>query len=251
MAASKCCNVKCGLLALNSILLLLALVLLSIGCLLQSAFHAYMGLLQGRMTSPAILIICLGLVLLSSSLFGFISTIRENYIMLSAYVCIVVTIIIFELSVGVAVFSMKSSVKTLVIRTMHTAEAHYNSSKATACMWDAVQNYLQCCGMKRFEEWRHFLGSETVPDSCCIHYSLGCGYHIHKANIHKDGCLSAIHGWLFRNQIIIGIMCTVFILIQLLALLLAHLYCNILNERCTVTRGNFTTKNILKWLRLT
>ena len=242
----KCWNYKCGLLAINSILLLISLALLSLGSFLQSAFHVYLGMLKGRMTSPAILIICLGLILFASSLFGFISTIKESYILLSTYVCLLVTITIFEIAVGVAVFSMKSSVKKLVIHAMQVAEAHYNSSKAMACMWDTVQNYLKCCGMNRFEEWHNFLGADTVPDSCCVHYSLGCGHNINSTNIHKYGCLSAIHNWYFQNQVIIVALCTVFILIQLTALLLAHNYCNILNQRCTVSRRNLTIKSIFK-----
>ncbi|XP_052821542.1 CD63 antigen [Octopus bimaculoides] len=218
------CSAKCTLILLNAFFLVVSLVLIAVGSVMQVSFHAYAQVFRDSVSVPAVLIISLGLLICMTSIFGLVIVVRERYILLSVYSCVLVILVIAETFIGLVGLTLKSYVRQIVVHTMQVAERKYNESISAAYTWNTIQNNLHCCGILNYTEWSTYLNN-SVPDSCCISYKYNCGINAVEANnVHATGCAKALFHWLYEHQIVIGVLCAAFVLLKILTLMLARCY---------------------------
>lgn len=224
------CSAKCALILLNVFFLAVSLVLIAVGSLMQVSFHAYAQVFRDSVSVPAVLIISLGFLICMTSIFGLVIVVKERYILLSVYSCILVILVIAEILIGLVGLTLKSYVRQIVVHTMEVAERKYTESLSAAYTWNTIQNNLHCCGIFNYTEWSPYLNN-SVPDSCCISYKYNCGITAVEANnVHTTGCTKALFHWLYEHQIVIGVICAAFILLKILTLMLARCYSGYLLE---------------------
>ncbi|XP_018027664.1 CD63 antigen [Hyalella azteca] len=79
----------------------------------------------------------------------------------------------------------------------------YSTNSSAAAMWDEIQNEVECCGVVDYNDWftSGFGDGMSVPDSCCLLPSTGCGAGIRSHSdiddyISTQGCLPVLSsGW--------------------------------------------------------
>merc|ERR1719430_1295199 len=90
-----------------------------------------------------------------------------------------VIFIIAFLGCCVAAFLFQGSLKAAVIKNMEAGMENYNSTgyDGVTMTWDVVQSELKCCGVQTWQDWKNVtqFNDGSVPDSCCIELSIGCG----------------------------------------------------------------------------
>ncbi|KAB7496660.1 CD63 antigen [Armadillidium nasatum] len=83
--------------------------------------------------------------------------------------------------------------------SMTTSQQYYSYNISDTQMWDEIQLEVNCCGVISYEDWfttRYGNGS-SVPDSCCLMVTKGCGANIASNSDPGDeiilhGCLPTI-----------------------------------------------------------
>lgn len=86
----------------------------------------------------------------------------------------------------------------------------------------------KCCGVTGPQNWEGYVGnsSNSVPDSCCIDYSAGCGYNVlAEANysnvINTKGCLPWLEYALAYGALVIGIIAIAVSIVELVSVICA------------------------------
>ena len=120
---------------------------------------------------------------------------------------------------------------------------NYKSSSATRAKWDSLHREFSCCGGLNFADgykiWRNAdigLQSNSVPDSCCLRPSEGCGRNVFREEtdltvnriIFTHGCVTIMEPKL-NGQVVPVLLGyagvgTVLALVQLLAVVFACAY---------------------------
>ncbi|WP_395241718.1 hypothetical protein, partial [Salmonella sp. s51933] len=112
--------------------------------------------------------------------------------------------------------------------------------------WDWVQRKFECCGVNASKNWYRYDKANgkhnIVPDSCCIVESEKCGNPyktiingteeiIHE--IYSKGCFDELKDFLENHLLIMGILAAVFVVIELVAMVLASLLLNYFKNNST------------------
>lgn len=208
----------------NLVFLTISLVLVITGTLNHVSFNGN-SVFGGRINAPAALPISFGFLLTLTALFGIISVCYRNSVLLCAYICFLSTLILIELPLGIIGFMVKSRVLKMITDSLRSAESKYTTDIFVASIWDTLQRELKCCGINRHSEWLYYLNGSSLPDSCCVVYSLSCGnFAIATGGFYKSGCTNAIAQWADKHEAAMAVLFTVIIVIQLLSLILSRTY---------------------------
>ena len=203
----------------------LGTILLFIGTAFQRAVSEEFSQYSVYTNIPTILIICLGASLVLTSLLSLLSIGCRNPIILFVYIIIFTILIIVELLVGAAVFASKSHMLGLVKESMRTTEILYTSDHSASFSWDSIQQNLHCCGLDHYEEWFRYLNKSSLPDSCCVRLTKGCGTDsISTGNFYQTDCTVAISRCVRSYSIAFAILLTFVIIFQFLSLFCARIY---------------------------
>lgn len=221
---------KYYLLIINIILLLSSLGIFIVGGIVKSDLNANYSLFREHVNNPLAFLITFGVGLCLAVLITFISVYRQNHVMLSLYIFVMALLVVIELSVGIAIFVTKSRVLSLITQSLRSAESVYSSDHVAALAWDSVQRGWRCCGLYRHDEWFRYLGRSSLPRSCCVRYSSGCGNDaVQTGNFYQTGCASALSQWAHKAEITTAVLTTFLMSLQLLSLPLARRYQRILH----------------------
>ncbi|NXL36508.1 TSN36 protein, partial [Glaucidium brasilianum] len=134
-----------------------------VGAYVINTYKSYDNFLQDKYALlPAVIIICVAVVMFIIGLTGCCATFRESRVGLGL--------------VSVARSCMSSSspccVKTDVQGTMHSVFEKYNGKDPESGVVDYLQEQLHCCGVKNYSDWTttqwfNSTGNNSVPLSCC------------------------------------------------------------------------------------
>lgn len=219
------CSSKYCIVFVNLIFVLLALVLLIIGSTIQISLNGNYGMFSDHVSTPVALIISFGALLSLSSLLALLGVYFRSHFLLSVYVFTMFVLIVVELSVGIAGFVVKSRVLSLIADSMRSAEPKYTINHFASADWDSVQRDLKCCGVDSHNEWFAYLGNSSLPDSCCIVYTVDCGCDaVSTANFYQTSCNDAISTWTRRRETPAAILFPFIIIFQTLSVLCSKRY---------------------------
>jgi hypothetical protein len=108
-----------------------------------------------------------------------------------------------------------------------------------------VQKKWQCCGIEKASDWdRNKLydcarGQApwkcSVPDSCCITATQGCGRDARKFSpnqiIHERGCKESFQSWVERNLDTIGATALTLAILHILGIFMVYMFITKVEDR--------------------
>ncbi|ESO09549.1 hypothetical protein HELRODRAFT_185361 [Helobdella robusta] len=212
---------KCGkyvFFVLNLILFVAGIALIVAGVLVQSKFNDYFAFFSGKVNYASLFIIVVGVIIFWVAFFGCCGSFKENRTMMIVYMIMVVLVIILEIALVVAAHFNSAQIEDKMASKMRETIPKYdlsNHEQGIGFTWDKLQKTLKCCGVQIISDWydgnsqMEYL--QTVPDSCCIEPSVGCGKvgnHSLTSEYVKDtyniqGCAPALKMKFKDNEIII------------------------------------------------
>ncbi|KAM8838010.1 CD151 antigen-like [Spinachia spinachia] len=145
-------------------------------------------------------------------------------IVLIAFVCILIIIIILEVLTG-AVFYLIGK-KTVLLKLKGSVDdktlnviRDFSPEKRRAI--EEIQEKFRCCGAYGPADWSDSVGWENhdaVPDSCCVVKSEHCGEN--KENVHPTGCVKNIGVFMMKNLLWVAVVCIVLGISEVLGVLM-------------------------------
>nr|CAH7722343.1 unnamed protein product [Callosobruchus chinensis] len=177
--------------------------------------------------SASNLSIAIGFIIFVVALFGCIGALKESVCLINVYALMLFLILILELSVSIAAYSMRGNLEpTLKANMLETMDDYQTYTYHT---WKLVQYNLECCGVEGPSDWNKYgkmyhlntiiqpNRTYYVPSSCCTGFDCDHGY------LYIDGCLAGIRYVVSECAVLLGVgaMCISFI--QLLGVIFAYL----------------------------
>ncbi|KAJ0064426.1 hypothetical protein NL108_006446, partial [Boleophthalmus pectinirostris] len=112
-------------------------------------------------------------------------------------------IIIAEIAAAIVGYIYRGKVTDVVKDSLADMISNYNtSSPEFRDAVDKLQQDLKCCGVNSSADWRSYTQEgDTVPDSCCISKSQGCGQGTMSdaSKVFQRGCQQAVEAVLKAN----------------------------------------------------
>lgn len=202
--------------------MVLALVLIIIGAVIQGSFYGSSSLLYGYISVPAGLTMAFGALLLVASLIVLVCVYCESASALLVYMLLLSTLIIIELAAAIASLVMKTYILSMITDSLRSAQLKYTDNHSASLTWNSVQRDFKCCGVDHYKEWFHYFGNSSVPDTCCVDYSVDCGsLAAVNDNLLKTSCSVAIELWTKSHQIPATILFIFVLFMQFFSLLLS------------------------------
>ena len=224
--------VKYYLLFVNTLFTIFALLMFSVGILIQSTFHGASGLFGASINVPSSLSILLGFLFTVTSLLAFLGISFKSSRTLSLYSYVLLLLVIAELSVGISGFVFKSHMLKLITNSMSSTEAEYTKNNITKDTWDFIQQNLQCCGVHNHSEWFHYLGKLQLPDSCCLSKNSDCGRTaISDGNFQKTPCSNTISKLTRKNSVVAAVLLPTILILEIFSALGSKIYQHVLEAR--------------------
>ncbi|KAH0627826.1 hypothetical protein JD844_008290, partial [Phrynosoma platyrhinos] len=168
-----------------------------VGGYVLNTYKAYDPFLQDKYALlPAVIIICVAVVMFIIGLVGCCATIRESKVGLGVFLVIILMIFVAEVAAFVLGFIYRGKIKTDLHEPMIQAFKVYDGKTEESHVVDYLQRELQCCGILNYTDW---IGSQwynstgrnnTVPLSCCkLDVSKNCTGRLSEPKfLNTQGC---------------------------------------------------------------
>ncbi|XP_062984774.1 tetraspanin-36-like [Elgaria multicarinata webbii] len=169
-----------GVIASKTVLFLISLIfgaaaigLSYVGGYVLNSYKVYDPFLQDKYALlPAVIIICVAVVMFIIGLIGCCATIRESKVGLGVFLVIILIIFTAEVAAIVLGVIYRGKVKTDLHDPMLQALRAYDGKTEDSNVFGYLQQELQCCGVQNYTDWigtRWFntTGNNSVPVSCC------------------------------------------------------------------------------------
>lgn len=187
----------------NFIFWLCGLALIVVGVLVQLSLHQTVMISDASASGAPILIIALGVIIFLIAFFGCCGAWKENFCMVTMFAVLMSLIIIAQVVAAVLGYIYRGKVTDVVHDSLTDMISKYNSSTPEFRDGvDALQHNLKCCGINNSADWRIYTSEEnTVPDSCCITETVGCGQGTmtDATKVYQTGCQEALETLLKDN----------------------------------------------------
>ncbi|NXA34669.1 TSN36 protein, partial [Eudromia elegans] len=151
-----------------------------VGGYVINTYKSYDNFLQDEYAVlPAVIIICVAIVMFLIGLIGCCATLRESRVGLGLFLAIILIIFIAEVSAFVLGFVYREKVKTDVQDTMRSVFEKYDGKNAESTVVNYLQEQLHCCGVRNYSDWTstpwfNSTGNNSVPLSCCRQELSNC-----------------------------------------------------------------------------
>jgi len=190
-----------------------------------------------------VFMITLGVYTFLVCIFGFFTSGSENQPMIAGYAVLLAVAFLAQLASIFFAMELRTEVNKNITPTSEIiAELNqYGLAPEITSKWDTLQKEFHCCGgtghLIGYENYRNTpLGAKnSVPDSCCVHYSENCGANMlqnDKATIQNDiyinGCMEILTDKLRTDvipmMVVYAIIGVILALTELITVVLACAY---------------------------
>ncbi|XP_034840416.1 tetraspanin-9-like isoform X2 [Maniola hyperantus] len=199
-------SVKYSLAAVNCLFLVTGLILLTVGLIVLTKFNNYdLFVTKIFFTVPNFAIATAGIIFFTTIL-GFYGAISEQFYFIAGYVALLVTVLIFEISITVLGFELQNITSDEIGSPMSDSMEEYGPTETMSVniIWDNLQMGFQCCGLTGVADW--ILSRAVVPVSCCrMNPGTISPFECTTALTYRDGCQSALSEWLGYNAYALGV----------------------------------------------
>jgi len=203
-----CCGsmLQAILFLVNLLIFVCGVAVLGGGIYMEVEMSKYLEFLENQAVSTAIVLIVIGALITVVSFVGCCGAMTSNACLMKTYGAFLCILLIAEVGTAIAIFVLKNDVLELATKSMSKTQATYGQEeyKAPTETWDTVQKEFKCCGVSSYKDWDQATSlkqTSSVPDSCCINKTNGCGSGMAgktpaeaKQTIHTEGCLDKFVG---------------------------------------------------------
>jgi CD63 antigen len=231
---AKC--IKYLLFVFNLLFLLCGLALIVVGAIVQVQTK---DTFNGSASSAGIFLIVVGSLIFIVCFFGCAGAINNNYCMVVTFGVLLLLILLAEVAAIITGFVLKDKVNDAIMEEMIKNQREYDNDPETIATrtWNQTQIDLECCGTTDYMSWNvseKMRQTQSVPDSCCKSFSVGCGYGKlspgHKDVFYEKGCHETLMEFLHKYLIAVGIVAAVVAVIQLIGIIFAFCLANQLRK---------------------
>jgi len=149
-----------------------ALVAISVWILIdQGSFADLVGDVPFTLVAVYI-ILGAGVALVVISFFGCCGAVKENSCMLSTFFVLLLIVFLAEIVGAILIFAFSGQITTEVTNSMNRYNATTNNDVTQA--WDSVQNVVNCCGLKGYQDWQNKTWESNEPTNPSILFPASC-----------------------------------------------------------------------------
>lgn len=212
--------VKYTMFFMNVLFWIVSCLILAIGIYAMNMKKELYGKISGLTTDPAVILVCIGVVMFAICFAGCLGALRENICLLRFFAAMLGLMLILEITAAVIGYVYYGRVKAEVKQAFDKMIVRYRDDPDLQLIIDSVQRELECCGSETYRDWEkneYFNCSSPsiercgVPFSCCATKDINsqCGFGMllvseqqAKESIYIRGCLDGVESWLKSNMIL-------------------------------------------------
>ncbi|CAH1798956.1 unnamed protein product [Owenia fusiformis] len=226
-----------------------------------------LGNLDNLATDPAIFLLAIGGIMVITSIFGCVGSLRENICMLKIFCAVIAIVFTLEIASGIIAYLFLDEVKDHLLHLTERSIRNYQDDADLHDLINYVQRHYSCCGATSYDDWEvnaYFNCSSPaqsmcgVPPSCCRNYlpmpNIQCGYGIRLKNdvlaghvVYTRGCIDELMTTFKQNLLIIGLIAFGVGFIEIFGIILAHsLIRNIMENRASFERQQLSQATYIR-----
>lgn len=212
--------VKYFIFSMNILFWFVSCLILAIATYAMLEKQEIYGQLSRLTTDPAVLLLCIGLVMFIISFSGCIGALRENTCLLKFYSFFLGLLLLFEITAAILGYVYYGKVRKEIHNAFTQMIDNYLDDPDLQLVIDSLQKELKCCGSEKYTDWERNVYYNCsspaiercgVPYSCCISNEVNsqCGFGAlaiskdEAANIiYTKGCLEGVEDW-FRGNLVL------------------------------------------------
>ncbi|XP_035244136.1 CD63 antigen-like [Anguilla anguilla] len=220
---AKC--IKYLLFFFNFLFWICGLALIILGVLAQLALNNTLAIEKASVSAVPLVVIVVGVIVFFIAFFGCCGAFRESHCMITTFSVLLSFIVLIQIGAAIAGYIYRGKLNEIVDSDLKDMVSKYtNSSAEFKKAVDEMQKDLKCCGMNSSADWTSFGPDGTsVPDSCCIKQTLGCGKGAMQDadKVYQKGCLSFVKDYLRKNVQLVIVAAVVIAFLQVLGIVFA------------------------------
>uniref|UniRef100_A0ABI7ZDW9 Tetraspanin n=1 Tax=Felis catus TaxID=9685 RepID=A0ABI7ZDW9_FELCA len=153
-----------------------------------------------------VVIIAVGAFLFLVAFVGCCGACKENYCLMVTFAIFLSLIMLVEVAVAIAGYVFRDKVMSEFNKDFRQQMQNYPKNNHTVSIVDRMQEDFKCCGAANYTDWESIplMSKARVPDSCCVNVTQGCGISFKVKEIHEEGCVEKIGGWLRSNVLVVA-----------------------------------------------
>ncbi|KOB75323.1 Tetraspanin, partial [Operophtera brumata] len=115
------------------------LLLLIVGIAVLSSYSSYEEMITNRFFNVPAFTVATGVFILLAAVLGFYGAISQSFYVIAAYVILLLVVLVFEIAIVIAAFSLKNDAPTVIRATMLESLQLYSTRLDIAKLWDDLQ----------------------------------------------------------------------------------------------------------------
>uniref|UniRef100_A0A182NGM1 Tetraspanin n=1 Tax=Anopheles dirus TaxID=7168 RepID=A0A182NGM1_9DIPT len=169
--------IKYLILMLTFMCFVVEIIQIVVGAVLHRLFATYTVFIDNDFVRATHFLIAVGIVLIFLSIFGITGIIFENVVMIFLYAGMFGFVVILEIILASAAFSMYNRVDSMLSRRMNVVIQRFFEDSFMRASFNHMQNSMNCCGIQSYVDWGDFHPGRDLPNSCCRRFDEGCMPH--------------------------------------------------------------------------
>ncbi|XP_059060691.1 CD63 antigen-like [Achroia grisella] len=229
-------SIRFLLLTITTMFIIIGILMIVLGISVYTHYHSfsyfYESAMRGSITTPSVLSVFLGLVLLLVTFFGFWGSIKRSTCMINFYAVLLGFILLIKLVIVILAFTMDTAT---LMNYIYLPMTYYETDPEVRAEINCLQSSLNCCGSSSYFDYAgmQLSPNETVtvksnheqgiifievPKSCC---AIADGDEC--LRVRSAGCSEVLVGVLVQNASVLGVLGVSVMFIILLGIVFALL----------------------------
>lgn len=167
------CGVSCVkylVFVFNLLFALTGLTILTVGAIIESAYHHYSNFVGSNVWSAPILLIVVGSLVFIIAFVGCCGALKESSCMVLSFSIFLIIIFLCEIGIGIAGYVKHGQLGSILEKGFNTTMNEYEHNEEA---WKLIQTELECCGTNGPEDWKQIFHNNTLPTACCVALPVG------------------------------------------------------------------------------
>uniref|UniRef100_A0A4D5R8X1 Tetraspanin n=1 Tax=Scolopendra viridis TaxID=118503 RepID=A0A4D5R8X1_SCOVI len=182
----------------NFIFFVTGIVIIAIGGVTLGKLGKLDQELNSELTSPAVLLIVVGVFVALISFFGCCGAIRNSYCMLLTFSILLALIFVLELAAGIAAYVKKDNLVDVLQREFYDSFNKSHDHEDKEKWWKELEENDHCCGVENASDYT--VRGWPIPSSCCKdgNKTENC------TTVFTTGCFTTLKDQFINNIVLIG-----------------------------------------------